>query len=145
LLTQPSFAQSFDPDWTEFCPPQFANSKLLKTTLWNSILYASRVNRRDNNYWVERKISFETKIKTCKELEDSEGRKNCFYEIRIIEQNKNNTYLAQKAIQLQKDMQFTQALNSINSSAQQGLQTQQLINAYNQPKQYYHNVNVRSY
>jgi len=143
LLAQPALAQVIDPQWSEFCPDKYINAEYKIPTLWD---YWFSFSREPKNYWANRKNEFEANIKTCRDVQSSEDELySCYLQVRGMEQNKNSVIAEQQYAKAEKDRQFMQTYNQINGSIQQNLQTQQTINAYNQPKQYYHNVNVRSY
>ena len=76
----------FAPEWSEFCPDQYATLDTNKT-------YKLAIKK----YWQRRKIEFDKKVAQCQQYEDYE-RETCYEEIRKIEGNMTQTYLKAKEL-----------------------------------------------
>lgn len=140
LFIQPVLAETFfEPQWSEFCPSKYLNAKYRKVNFWNWLIFDTWEGLKENEYWSLRKQEFSKHINKCNTIEKTEDKGKCFSEARAIEQNKNSTYFVQKTVQLVKDKQSIESINNLNNSIQQSIQTQQVINAINQPKQIYVN------
>ena len=63
------------PQWSEFCPPAYINSK---SSRFNSV----------QNYWYNRRVQFEESLDQCKSY-NGEYLKSCYSKIRTEERNKN--------------------------------------------------------
>jgi len=103
FLGSPSFA--YQLDWNEFCPPQYVNAKYMRNdtiSRWKGFLYgitivglpvtANNIDRYHeievNNYWVDRRLNFYTKITNCKKIAN---KAEMLYEYSTIEQEERNS------------------------------------------------------
>lgn len=78
VLTPAVFAISSEiPQWSEFCPAAYINSK------------PSRFNSTQN-YWYNRRIQFEESLEQCNSYK-GEHLKSCYSQIRAEERNKNKS------------------------------------------------------
>ncbi len=99
FLTLPTFTY-FEPDWSEFCPPQYVNLSTSKKYFW-----------AEKKYWLNRKVNFEKNKGYCEIQKDKE---DCFAELRQSELNKNKVYFSQ--IQIDQQRANTAIMyNSINN------------------------------
>lgn len=99
FATLPAFAY-FEPDWSEFCPPKYANLSTSKKYFW-----------AEKKYWLNRRLNFEKNKSYC---ETQKNKENCFAELRQSELNKNQIYFSQ--LQIDQQRANTAIMNnSINS------------------------------
>ena len=73
-----SYAASFAPDWTEFCPPRYCESN-------------ENVFSKDATYWYKRRMQFDNAIARCSAYKGAELDK-CYEEIRAAEERKNKVW-----------------------------------------------------
>lgn len=84
----PVAAAFFAPEWSEFCPAQYANLEN------KSYLLPEKV------YWLQRRLNFEEKKKMCLSQEDQGA---CYSELRQSENNKNKIYYEEKRLRQERE------------------------------------------
>lgn len=129
IASQRVFAYG-EPQWSEFCPPQYQYVEYKKPTFWNTFFYNQAIAVKNNNYWANRKQRFINSIEICKNS-TKEYVDECFQNLKISEMNQSNQfYLSeqQRIQQRQFQLQYLQNQQAINN---QSWQNQQMINNQN--------------
>ena len=73
-------ASIFEPQWSEFCPPNYQNAVFRKGE--KAGMYS------ENNYWALRRVQFERGIRECRSYKDIETQNACYNRLVDIERNK---------------------------------------------------------
>jgi len=71
-------AAVFAPEWTEFCPPRYCESK-------------ENVFSKDATYWYKRRLQFNNALAKCSAYKGAEL-DNCYAELRASEERKNKVW-----------------------------------------------------
>lgn len=105
-----------EPQWSEFCPYKYLNIMPVKHPWYSNILYITRENNKNYDYWTTRKLQFENEIKLCQQIQNTEQLVGCYINIRQIESAKNNNYeqnlIARQNLQIQR----LNAINAMNTN-----------------------------
>lgn len=151
----PAMAEIQPPRWEEFCPREYVNAEYIKdntpSSIVNLLLAYSiigfpfalhNINKssliESNNYWYNRRIEFEQKLNSCKNITNESQLIYQYLSIKQDELSKNanrkmNIMQAQQnAIAIQQNIQRSNLQSQINN-----IQTQ---NTFNQIQN-----NLRSY
>lgn len=117
---------NFIPQWSEFCPDQYINAEQMeykKMSGWKTFLYAVSIigyryilNNRNivnnNNYWVDRRHSFENEIGLCNESESTNDKISCYMKVRQLEVERNHQLeeeqIARQQLQITKEQLYSQ-------------------------------------
>ena len=78
--SQEAQANIFEPQWSEFCPPNYQYATFKKGK--KAGMYA------ENNYWAVRRVEFEKNKKQCRSYSDMQTQNACFQRLVDIERNK---------------------------------------------------------
>lgn len=145
IISQSVFAYG-EPQWNEFCPPEYVAVNYKEKIKRNAVLKPLAVvgqictlniipiywamQKRDakiieNNYWVQRKQQFNNEIEMCKQYSSNDSKLSCYMNVRQLEFNKTAQYenlmVAQEQMRLQRlqyvqQIQTNSNLNNINSN-----------------------------
>lgn len=114
---------SFIPQWSEFCPVKYLNAEQMEymtTSSWKNILcivsllgIKYRIQYvKTNNYWVDRKNSFENEIGLCNENESNDDKISCYMKVRQLEVEKNHQLeeerIARQQLQTDQELLYSQ-------------------------------------
>lgn len=142
LIASQSVLAYGEPQWNEFCPPEYLNAvqkveikpnPFAQVLLCYSIIgipFAVHKSHKyndamSNNYWYRRKMQFDNEIAMCKQYSSSDGQLSCYMNIRQLEFNKtaqyDNLMMAQEQLRVQRLQYMEQAqtnsnLHSINNN-----------------------------
>ena len=78
LVSAACEAAVFAPEWTEFCPPKYCESK-------------ENAFSKDATYWYKRRMQFNKALATCSAYHGTEL-DSCYAEIRAAEDRKNQVW-----------------------------------------------------
>lgn len=78
--TQEAEANIFEPQWSEFCPPNYQYATFRKGK--KAGMYS------ENNYWAVRRVEFEKAKKQCRSYSDMATQNACYQRLVDIERNK---------------------------------------------------------
>lgn len=133
----PVLAEIQPPQWSEFCPSEYVNAEYIQDNTFpnwaNALLACSIVglpiavhdkNKYDyiatNNYWVDRRHNFESKLKSCDGITNENELMYKYLSIRQAEAiNDNNLRLnviaaRQSALASRQNWQFINSQSQIN-------------------------------
>lgn len=79
------------PKWTDFCELGYENAVYKNSHDIFNIFSFVKSERVKNNYWAERRVSFESYLDSCNKLDD-DAKSTCYVELRNIENQKNDLY-----------------------------------------------------
>lgn len=79
------------PQWSEFCEAGYERAVYKDRHDVFDIFSFVKSERVKNNYWAERRVSFEKYLKTCENL-DSHSKSSCYAKLREMENDKNELY-----------------------------------------------------
>ena len=88
----------FEIEWSDICPSKYEN---IDTTKYYF--------NQEKKYWAKRKIAFENKIQTCKNL-SKEDKNACYEQLKIIENNKTRNHQQEKQLNTLKSILINQML-----------------------------------
>ena len=74
-----------EPQWQDFAPPAFVDVQEPKGL--------GKLNETAS-YWYQRKTDFESSIKECRDMEDSDAKFSCYQEVKVKQYQKNSEYNA---------------------------------------------------
>lgn len=126
LCAKVSAQDLFAPSWSEFCPSSYVNAEHMdysKRPAWQNVLLIAsfvgifyEVNKSmlisANNYWVDRRVSFENEIKECNQLSKAGERTSCYMQVRMLEQEKNHQMEEEQIARQQLSVEY-QNLNEL--------------------------------
>lgn len=125
------YANIPEPKWEEFCPYKYLNIMPVKHPWYSNILYITRENNKNYDYWITRKRQFENEIKLCQQIQNPEQLIGCYINIRQIESAKNDNYeqnlIARQNLQIQR----VNAYSALNTSFQMNSLNNNLQNINN--------------
>jgi len=84
-----TWASVFEPQWSEFCPPNYQNAVFRKGN--KPGMYT------ENNYWAVRRVQFEKGKRECRTYTDIQTQNACYQRLADIERNKTIQRKAAKA------------------------------------------------
>ncbi len=79
------------PKWTDFCETGYENAVYKDSRDIFNIFSFVKSERVKKNYWAERRVSFESYLKSCNALDNS-AKAACYEELKNIENQKNELY-----------------------------------------------------
>lgn len=79
------------PKWTDFCEIGYENAVYKDSRDIFNIFSFVKSERVKKNYWAERRVSFESYLKSCNALND-DAKASCYDELRNMENQKNDLY-----------------------------------------------------
>lgn len=79
------------PKWADFCEMGYENAVYKESDDIFNIFSFVKSERVKKNYWAERRVSFESYLKTCNALDDS-AKAACYDELKRSEIQKNDLY-----------------------------------------------------
>lgn len=79
------------PKWTDFCEIGYENAVYKDSHDIFNIFSFVKSERVKKNYWAERRVSFESYLKSCNALND-DAKASCYNELRNMENQKNDLY-----------------------------------------------------
>jgi len=95
INTTPAVSYANEPKWEEFCEVGYENAIQKEKENIFSIINFVKAERVKNNYWAERRATFEKAVKHCNTLEET-SRNYCYAEVRKTETEKNEFYEQQR-------------------------------------------------
>lgn len=79
------------PKWTDFCEMGYENAVYKDSQDIFNIFSFVKSERVKKNYWAERRVSFESYLKSCNALDD-EAKATCYEALKKSEEQKNDLY-----------------------------------------------------
>ncbi len=79
------------PKWTDFCEMGYENAVYKDSHDVFDIFSFVKSERVKKNYWAERRVSFESYLKSCNALSD-DAKATCYEELKKSEEQKNDLY-----------------------------------------------------
>ena len=83
------------PKWTDFCETGYENAVHKDSHDLFNVFSFVKSERIKKNYWAERRVSFESYLKSCNALSD-EAKATCYAELTKSEEQKNDLYKLQR-------------------------------------------------
>ncbi len=91
VVQQETKTLAVPPKWTDFCEMGYENAVYKDSHDIFNIFSFVKSERVKKNYWAERRVSFESYLKSCNALDDA-AKATCYEALKKSEEQKNDLY-----------------------------------------------------